>query len=467
MKCIFCTVLCYFLLVNFIHAQNTVSIQGTWKNGPKSVWLNAWEDATTAKSSTLVSTIDSIKHTFEFQFELENPTILRLANEPFIVIPGDTVFVNIVNSEYEPTLSFEGPKHLEHSFLMRLNEKLARFRNDNYLVGENPLGNYKAAATFHFDSTLLFLDNYFPKQKTNEAFQKIAKDFLTIQYYSNLIYPVGTSKSRKENTPPGYFDPVDSNFLKDANLLGFREFILLVSYFNYYIYSSASPLDHYYDSTAVGARIESANINFEGEVKDHLLLFTFTNLIENGISPSRLQVNQLYEYLIAAFAGEPARIIQIKEFKNNFDMVGKPLPEKVLAQQMKTKDGKEISLKEVLSSNDVIYVDFWASWCGPCLHEMPSEKQLISEFRGKKVKFILISLDENAKKWQNAMAKINIEGEHFIIAEGFKSVLAKYLIVHDIPRYLIFDSNGKLISRDAPRPGYILKNKSVLHNLLK
>ena len=157
---------------------------------------------------------------------------------------------------------------------------------------------------------------------------------------------------------------------------------------------------------------------------------------------------------------------EIVELKKEFDITGKPLPIKLLAERLKTKDGKQISLNEVLSTNEVVYVDFWASWCGPCLGEMPFEKQLISELKGKAVKFILISLDENEKKWKDAMTKINVEADHYLISEGFKSELVKYISFNTIPRYLIFYKQGRVISRDAPRPGIILKDKSILLNLL-
>ncbi len=69
-------------------------------------------------------------------------------------------------------------------------------------------------------------------------------------------------------------------------------------------------------------------------------------------------------------------------------------------------------------------------------------------------------------KWLKGVARVDVNGEHYLITEGFKSRLVKYLSFNQIPRYVIFDQHGRLNSRDAPRPGYILQNKSVLLDLV-
>jgi thiol-disulfide isomerase/thioredoxin len=410
------------------------------------------------------SIIDPTTGSFEFHIKVDHATLLGLANQFFIVLPGDTVKVNIIEIEGRLKLKFEGAKSLEHSFLLELKEKLGWVPVSKYLIDENSLRKYKEAATNHFDSCLVFLQNYFASGA--ESYKTIARNFLTVHYYNDLIYPLNTGNISKVKLPAGYFDDVDFSFLKKGELLGFREFILLIKSYNNYFYSLAPTHANAYDSATIEAKIQSANLNFIGEVKNNLLLFTFTGLVQNGSTQNQSQLDKLYEYLITAFVEEPSRIVQIHELKKEFDIIGKPLPFELLAERVKTKDGKQISLNEVLSTNEVVYIDFWASWCGPCLGEMPSEKQLISEFKGKAVKFILISLDDNEKKWQDAMVKISIEVDHYLISEGFKSELVKYISFNNIPRYLIFDKQGRVISRDAPRPGILLKDKSILLNLL-
>jgi thiol-disulfide isomerase/thioredoxin len=441
-----------------------VYIQGEWENGPESVRLYYFEDAATGKGGMLSSVINPESDSFEFHLEVRHPTILDLADQLFIVLPGDTVKVKVVEIAGQPRLNFEGPKRLEHSFLLTLLDKVGWFPSFNYLIDENTIATYKTKATKHFDSCLVFVEDYFKVQ--SEPFETVARDFLTLRYYENLIYPVVTRKISKERLPPGYFDLIDFSFFRKADLFGFREYIVFISNYNKYFYSLPSPEGNVYDHATILAEIQSAVLNFEGEIKDHLLLFIFSRIAQSGTGQNKSQIDQLYPYLKAAFNDEPYRVIQIENFKREFDTIGKPLPKEVLAQQLKTQKGLYVSLNEVLVANDAVYVDFWASWCGPCLSEMPYENQLISEFKGKQIKFIFISVDKDENQWRNAIAKIDMKATHYLIPEGVKSALVEYLSFKEIPRYIIFDPKGRLISRDAPRPRAILRDKSILNKLL-
>jgi hypothetical protein len=99
---------------------------------------------------------------------------------------------------------------------------------------------------------------------------------------------------------------------------------------------------------------------------------------------------------------------------------------------------------------------------------MPQEQELISALnQDDEVEFIFISLDKTKEPWQKAMKKINIGKNHYLLPEGLTSALVKYLGFQSIPRYVIIDKTGDLISYDAPRPSTILKDKSKLLSLIK
>ncbi|NVK53167.1 MAG: TlpA family protein disulfide reductase [Flavobacteriaceae bacterium] len=115
----------------------------------------------------------------------------------------------------------------------------------------------------------------------------------------------------------------------------------------------------------------------------------------------------------------------------------------------------ELTLAKLISNykGKLVYVDFWASWCAPCIAEMPMSKILQKEYNKKGVVFIYISTDKDKEAWKNASKNLKIKDQFSFLATNYpKSDFYKDLKLNSIPRYLVFDRNGKLIHENAPRP---------------
>jgi thiol-disulfide isomerase/thioredoxin len=101
-----------------------------------------------------------------------------------------------------------------------------------------------------------------------------------------------------------------------------------------------------------------------------------------------------------------------------------------------------------------IYLDFWASWCSPCLKEIPEGINMAAN--NKELKYILISLDDDFSKWKTAQKQLGIATDQsYFLTGNFNSAIAKKLGIISIPRYVLIGKDGNIISLDAPRPSDI------------
>ncbi len=119
--------------------------------------------------------------------------------------------------------------------------------------------------------------------------------------------------------------------------------------------------------------------------------------------------------------------------------------------EMTGAKGKKFRLSDFRGK--AVYIDVWATWCGPCCAEIPHMEKLAKHYaKNKKVELISISLDSSKAKWEKKLAQDKPMWKQFICPDNFESVLCKNYDINGIPRFLFFDKDGKVISLNAPRP---------------
>ena len=111
-------------------------------------------------------------------------------------------------------------------------------------------------------------------------------------------------------------------------------------------------------------------------------------------------------------------------------------------------NGKMVSLESL--KGKYVYIDVWATWCGPCRGELPYMTKLEEQYAGKDIHFVSLSCDSNKSAWEKRVQKGDMKGIQLHL--GTNSDFMQKYIINGIPRFILLDREGKIVKADAPRP---------------
>jgi len=113
-------------------------------------------------------------------------------------------------------------------------------------------------------------------------------------------------------------------------------------------------------------------------------------------------------------------------------------------------DGEELSVANY--KGKVVLVDFWATWCGPCVSELPNVLATYEEFHSKGFEIVGISLDSDEQALKTFMERRKVTWRQFYDGKGWQNKLAGQYGIRSIPATFLLDGEGKIVAKDLRGP---------------
>ncbi len=110
--------------------------------------------------------------------------------------------------------------------------------------------------------------------------------------------------------------------------------------------------------------------------------------------------------------------------------------------------GERVSLNEVVDGNELVLIDFWASWCGPCIAEMPDLKQVYKEFGPDGFEVITVSIDDSFDDWEETSTQLQLPWKNVADIGGFHSTTPTAYGVLYLPKKYLIDDKGLITHVD-------------------
>ncbi|GGH21204.1 hypothetical protein GCM10007352_33740 [Mucilaginibacter phyllosphaerae] len=297
---------------------------------------------------------------------------------------------------------------------------------------------------------LLFLEKYSSEHHIANTYVNLAKAEIYASFINNLLRPLFTRGIDLHSYPSPYQGILLTSRFADPSLY----FKTSVYGQTAYLHTSsisrqntgAKPFDDH-DLISIYDLIKKS---YPDTIKNHLLTVHLSTFLGNPnlIYPS-------FDSLLTDFKAVCKNNLYIRFLDSSFtvkksQIFKKYTLEEAMSSRMKDINGSAITVKTVFKSRPVLII-CWASWCGPCIREMPFEKKLQEQFKGK-VDFIYLSFDKNKGAWEGKSKELNMDLNNYLLTNYFTSDFAKFYQISSLPFYLLYDKQGQKVELNNLRP---------------
>lgn len=360
---------------------------------------------------------------------------------------GDEATLTFDGGDMSGSYVFEGDKSPAVKYLNSLS--LIALPDEDYAL---PLDEYRARlADKEADAIKLLKAN---DLSSVGQFEQNESDRIRYAYASTLLmYPMAHMiMSGDMDFQPGqdYYDLIKRYVVEDSRLACIDEYCAFLAEAMHTLDPEGRPLTEIYPKTVAQLKYAADNLS-DQRVREVVMHYIASAYVDNfGVK----DINEL-ENLYHTYVKDDALTASFVKKYERWDLSrpGKMSP----GFRATDVDGNEYTLTDFRGK--YVYIDMWATWCGPCKREIPYLKALEEEFKDAEIVFLGLSVDQDKEAWEKMVKDGGLTGVQLYLGVG--SRFQEAYRVDAIPRFILLDKRGVIINNNMSRPSAPETRKSL------
>lgn len=377
--------------------------------------------------------------------------------------PGDSLYLTMDAELFDESIHFEGQGAEKNNFLAEYYLKFSDFNNEEiisfYSIRDTSLSIFIDLVDITGQDAIAFFDQ---EMAQNEFPPEFISYMQTRIYFNNIGNYIYLFYGKAKDTSEAYRSAreeiagviVDAAGYENPDILS-QEYQSWLSYnlpliLNFQIrqeFEDVKSGSETYDSIFYG-RLQPLISPFEFQLflakKVSSLAYSFNLKALDGIMP-----------LVNEYVSDPKLKTEIdKQYKDVQAKLNQGVPEDAILYNLDDEDLLDLTFKDVLDryKGNVIYLDFWASWCGPCKAEMPNSAALSKKLADEDVVFLYVSTDKDPEAWEKMIRILQLHGNHYRLGANTRKPVSEEFGIKYIPHYVLFDKEGNMVQNNMTRP---------------
>lgn len=393
-------------------------------------------------------------------------------------IPGDTLEITInpkesfkINKTYASPWMYDFSYSGKNKFIYSLFDSLSFVAGELRWSGDiqlsqagNNIDTFFKMVSDNYNKRVSFLKNYVSKYHIPSQVANIAEAEIYAAYINNLIIPVDGRKITSANLPVPYLETLQKATFKNEHFF-FETILYQRAAYNLALYCNLrGSMDSLFSNNGFLSVYNYIKNTYSGNIRDNLIAYHLSYFMEAPF------IFRSFDSAVADFktfckSEKYISVIDSLETKKVKEVKRKVSLKQALASSITDQLGNTEQVKDLFKGKPVV-IDCWASWCGPCIREVPFEKEFEKEYNSK-VTFIYLSFDKKKTDWVRKYKELKLINNSYWLPLYFTSDFALHFNINTIPRYYFFNKSGRLNDYGGIRPSQKDDFRKALEDLIE